>query len=93
MRDYEVTVIFRAEDDRYKSGLEFVKNEFTRVKSEPQKEDDWGAKDLAYMIKKQERGHYHFWTLKMEPQVITDLDRSFRLNQDILKFMFIRKDD
>lgn len=93
MRDYEVTVIFRVEDDRYKAGLEFVKSEFTRVKGTTVKEDDWGAKDLAYPIKKQPRGHYTYWEMQMEPGVVIDLERTFLLNQDILKFMFVRKEN
>ncbi len=51
--------------------------------------DDWGNKKLAYEIAKKPRGHYVCMTYGGTGTLITELERNFRLDDKILKYMTI----
>ena len=51
--------------------------------------DDWGNKKLAYEIKKKSRGHYVCVTYGGTGELVAELERNFRLTDDVLKFMTI----
>ncbi|MDA3790537.1 MAG: 30S ribosomal protein S6 [Desulfobacula sp.] len=55
--------------------------------------DDWGNKKLAYEIKKKLRGHYVCVTYGGTGGLIKELERNFRLTDDVLKFMTILLSD
>ncbi len=55
--------------------------------------DDWGNKKLAYEIKKKLRGHYVCVTYGGTGGLIKELERNFRLSDDVLKFMTILLSD
>jgi small subunit ribosomal protein S6 len=52
-----------------------------------------GDRDLAYEIKKRKRGRYVLFILKTEQSKITALDRAFKLNANLLKYLFIRTEE
>ena len=92
MRNYEAVFIFRTESDSYTSGLEKVKEEIDKAKAVIIKEDDMGERELAYLIKKESRGHYYFFELDLKPDSITKMESNIKLFNEVLKFMIIRKD-
>lgn len=92
MRNYEVVFIFRTEADAYSAGLEKVKEELKKAGANIVKEDDMGDRELAYQIKKESRGHYHFFDLELKPDAIVTLERNFKLFNEVLKFMFVKKE-
>lgn len=51
--------------------------------------DDWGNKKLAYEIAKKARGHYVCMTYGGTGAIITELERNFRLDDKVLKYMTI----
>lgn len=51
--------------------------------------DDWGNKKLAYEIRKKFRGHYICATYGGNGDLVNELERNFRLTDDVLKFMTI----
>ena len=95
MRRYETIFIVPAdllEDetnaliDRYRSL--FIKNKGIVVKVEK-----WGKRKLAYEIKKQIRGFYVLMDLVSEHAAITELERNFKIDDKILKFLTVKKAD
>ena len=90
MNTYELTVITRPEDDQYKAGLEIIKKEIEKEKGKIDKQDDWGVKDLAYTIKKQQKGHYTFYNVSLEPESIAKLDERLRIKTELLKYLFVK---
>ena len=54
------------------------------------KEDIWGARDLAYPIKKQTKGYYVHFEFETEPKVVIDLDKSLKVEENILRFLLVR---
>ena len=55
--------------------------------------DDWGNKKLAYEIKKKLRGHYVCLTYGGTGDLVKELERNFRLSDDIMKYMTILLSD
>jgi len=90
MRQYELTVIFPLEEDQYKPGREQLMNDLAANGVEILKTDEIGDRDLAYEIKKKKRGRYILFTLKTEQEKLVTLDRIFKLNPHLLKYLFVR---
>jgi small subunit ribosomal protein S6 len=57
------------------------------------KVERWGKRRLAYMIKKQARGFYILIDYAGETAVVNELERNLKINDKILKFMTVLKDD
>jgi small subunit ribosomal protein S6 len=93
MRQYELTVIFPLEDDLQKAGREQLLTDLKNQEVEILKTDETGDRDLAYEIKKRRRGRYVLFTIKAEQSKITALDRVFKLNTNLLKYLFVRTEE
>ena len=90
MRRYELTVIFPMEEDQHKAGREHLLADLAANGVEIEKTDEIGDRDLAYEVKKRKRGRYVLLTIKADPAKITVLDRVFKLNSGLLKYLFVR---
>jgi small subunit ribosomal protein S6 len=90
MRRYELTVIFPLEEDQHTAGRQQLLNDLAANGVEIEKTDETGDRDLAYEIKKRKRGKYVLFTIKSDPSKITILDRVFKLNANLLKYLFVR---
>jgi small subunit ribosomal protein S6 len=93
MRQYELTVIFPLEEDQYQAGREQLLTDLSANQAEIVKTDEVGDRELAYEIKKRQRGRYVLFTLKADPAKITVLDRIFKLNSNLLKYLFVKVDE
>ncbi|MDR2782802.1 MAG: 30S ribosomal protein S6 [Treponema sp.] len=90
MNQYELTVIFPLEEDQHKAGREQLLNDLSANGAEIEKTDELGDKDLAYEVKKRRRGRYVLFTIKLAPEKQAVLDRVFKLNENLLKYFFIK---
>ena len=89
MRHYELMVIFPLEEDQHKAGREKLLTDLGNNGVEIDKTDEIGDRDLAYEIKKRKRGRYALFTIRSDPAVIANLDRIFKLNANLLKYLFV----
>lgn len=96
MREYEVTVIFQTKlDDEARSALtERVSEWLTHGETEADKPvpNVWGQRRLAYPIRKNTEGYYILFDAKLDPQRLTDIERNMQYAEDILRYMFVRKE-
>jgi small subunit ribosomal protein S6 len=86
-------VIFPMEEDQHREGRERLLANLAAVGAEIEKTDEIGDRDLAYEIKKRGRGRYVLFTLKAAPDIIANLDRVFKLNANLIKYLFVRIDE
>jgi len=93
MRQYELMVIFPLEDDQHKAGREQLLTDLGNNGVEIEKTDEIGDRDLTYEINKRRRGKYVLFTVKADPAKIVVMDRIFKLNANMLKFLFVNIDD
>jgi small subunit ribosomal protein S6 len=91
MRRYELTVIFPTEDDQ--AGRDQLLADLAANGVEIEKIDEIGDRELAYEVKKRKRGKYALLTIKADPVKITNMDRIFKLNANLLKYLFVRIDE
>ncbi len=89
MRNYEFTVIFDANEEKMKEGLQLVTDTLKDAGAEITKQDDMGVRTLAYLINKQDKGHYVYFELSVEPDKIAPMSHIFQLSTLILKFLFV----
>ena len=89
MRQYELMVIFPLEEDQHQAGREQLLTDLGNNGAEIEKTDEIGDRDLAYEVKKRRRGKYVLFTIKADPAKIANMDRIFKLNIHLLKYLFV----
>ena len=57
------------------------------------KTDKWGRKKLAYEIQKFSEGYYTLFEMNAGPNLIAELERRFRNNDSVIKFLSVRMDE
>lgn len=53
---------------------------------------EWGRRRLAYPIDYIEEGYYVLMTFKAPPQLPAELERNFKINDDVLRYMVVNLD-
>ena len=93
MRKYELMTIYPVEDDKYKAGIETLRADLAKFGAEIEKEEPFGDRDLTYVVKKQKRGRFVLLNIKANPSKITELDAQFKFNTNLLKYLFVIKEE
>jgi small subunit ribosomal protein S6 len=57
-----------------------------------QEVEEWGKKHLAYEIQKVREGYYTLITFEAEPSVLEELNHVFKITEDILRGIIIKKE-
>lgn len=91
MRKYET--IYIADPDLHEGSRKTLFDKFTGLIAQQGgllvQFEDWGNRKLAYEIKKKSRGHYICMTYGGSGELIKELERNFRLDENVMKFMTI----
>ena len=92
MRDYELVLIVHPEvaDEDVTGVIERVNGLITGGGGEITKTDPWGRRRLAYPIDGQREGYYVVEQIRMDPSKTTDLERSIRLMENIIRYLLVR---
>lgn len=57
------------------------------------KTDKWGRKKLAYEVQKFSEGYYTLFEMNAGSNLIAELERRFRNNDSVIKFLSVRMDE
>ena len=57
------------------------------------KTENWGLRTLAYKIEKNRKGHYVLIECDAPATAVHEVERTLRLNEDVLRHMTIRLDE
>lgn len=91
MNTYELTVVIPDGDEKNKERLVKVVADFAKkAKGEVNKQESWGAKHLAYPIKKLAVGKYEHFVLSLDSAQQVVLDKTLRMDESILRYMFVK---
>jgi len=94
MRHYENLVIvkptFTAEE--IQASIKAVEETITSNGGEIAATTSMGMRKLAYPIDKNERGYYQVIYYSVAPSAISEIERRFRINEDLLRFVTIKYD-
>ena len=59
---------------------------------EVKKREYWGLRNLAYRMKKNRKGHYVLLNIAAPSAAIAELERTMRINEDVIRYLTIRVD-
>ena len=55
--------------------------------------EEVGKKKLAYEIKKNKEGFYVVFKFEANPELITELERVYRITDEVIKFIVVKEED
>ena len=55
--------------------------------------EDLGKKNLAYEIKNNKTGYYAIFKFYSEPENIEELERHYRIDDNVMKFLTVRMEE
>ena len=94
MNKYET--IFLMKDDISEEERQATINkikEFLYENGKVTNEEDLGLKTLAYDIRKHKQAYYFLIEFEAEQNAIYELERIYRITDEILKFIVVKKND
>ena len=94
MNKYESIIIVNPNVEE--AGLKELEEKFTGLINENGKVEsveNMGKKKLAYEIKKNKEATYMLFNFEAKPDSIAELERVYRITDEILKFIVVRKED
>src|SRR5947209_7576582 len=56
------------------------------------KREYWGLRNLAYRMNKNRKGHYILFNIEAPASAIAELERTMRINEDVLRYLTLRVD-
>ncbi len=94
MRNYENLVIVKPTltAEEIQASVKAIEEVITSNGGEIAATSPMGMRKLAYPIEKNERGFYHVIYSSIAPSAISEIERRFRINEDLLRFVTIKYD-
>ncbi|UJF33330.1 30S ribosomal protein S6 [Paenibacillus hexagrammi] len=91
MRKYEVMYIVRTdvEQEQLQATVEKFQGIITNGGGEVTKHDMMGKRRLAYEINKFRDGHYVLVHFNAEPAVVAELDRVFKITDEVIRHLIV----
>ena len=93
MNKYEAMYIVtpEMEDEAIKGVIEKFSGIISANGGEIEKTDEWGRKKLAYPIDYKTEGYYVLVNFAAAPELPRELERNFRNDESILRYMVVRQ--
>lgn len=94
MKRYEVITIVKTDltEEEITAIIDRSSNIVTERKGVIAKAEKWGKRRLAYEINKQKDGFYFFIDYAGNGSIVAEMERSFKIDDRILKFMTVAKE-
>jgi small subunit ribosomal protein S6 len=95
MRAYELVFIVTPEIDEAATAdvVDKVKSWITESGGSIESTEEWGRKKLAYLVRNQKEGQYYLFNINIDPNTVALLERNFSLQESVLRFLIINRDD
>ena len=89
--------VFIARQDISGTQVDALADTFTQLIAEQggevKKREYWGLRNLAYRMKKNRKGHYVLLNIEAPSAAIAELERTMRINEDVLRYLTLRVDE
>jgi len=91
-RHYETLFVIKPTltEEEIKTQIDNVKSILEKNGAEIAGTFDWGMRKLAYEIEKNPRGYYYVIYYTAPSSLIKELERNFRYNEEIIRFLNIK---
>jgi small subunit ribosomal protein S6 len=92
IRHYETMFIVKPTltEEETQAQIETVKANIEKNGGEIVSCDDMGTRELAYEIQKNKRGYYYVIYFKAPSESINELERNYKVNENIIRFIFVK---
>ena len=88
--------VFIARQDISGAQVDALADTFTQLVAEQggeiKKREYWGLRNLAYRMNKNRKGHYMLFNIDAPAAAIAELERTMRINEDVLRYLTLRVD-
>lgn len=94
MNKYESVVIINPNVDE--EGIKALVQKFTTLINNDgklEKADELGKRRLAYEIAKNKEGYYIVFYFEANTSLIAELERNYRITDEVIKFMTVKVDE
>lgn len=95
MNKYESVIIIRTNENKeeIKNTIEKFKKIIENFSNRKVEIEDIGERRLAYEIKHNKIGHYAIFNFYANPESIKELERNYRIDDNIMKFIIVRHEE
>ncbi len=92
--NYELVYILtpKLSEEEVKSKAKVISELLRKEETKVIKEDFWGKKELAYPIKHFDEGWYVLCEFSAEPGEVEKIDKALKLQEDIIRFLIVKKE-
>jgi len=88
--------VFIARQDISGAQIDALADTFTQLLTdnggEVKKREYWGLRNLSYRMRKNRKGHYVLLNIAAPPAAVAELERTMRINEDVIRYLTIRVD-
>ena len=94
MNKYESVIIINPNVDE--AGIKALEEKFTgliNANGKVESVENMGKKKLAYEIKKNKEGFYVVFKFEANPELITELERVYRITDEVIKFIVVKEEE
>jgi small subunit ribosomal protein S6 len=92
MRHYEIVFLVHPDQsEQVPAMLERYKGIVTAGGGKVHRVEDWGRRQMAYMIQKLAKAHYLCINIECGNDVLNELETSFRFNDAVLRHLTVQK--
>ena len=93
MRHYEIVLLIHPDQtEQVPAMLERYKGLVTNGGGKVHRVEDWGRRQLAYMIQKLAKAHYLCLNIECSKEVLAEIETGFRFNDAVLRHLTVVKD-
>lgn len=91
MRHYEIVFIVHPDQsEQVPAMIERYRGIVTAKNGKIHRMEDWGRRQLAYLIQKVHKAHYVLMNIECDQETLDDLDHAFKFNDAILRHLTIK---
>jgi small subunit ribosomal protein S6 len=92
MRHYEIVLLIHPDQsEQVPAMLERYKSVVTTGGGKVHRVEDWGRRQMAYMIQKLAKAHYLCINIECGNEVLAELETGFRFNDAVLRHLTVSK--
>jgi len=93
MRHYEIVLLIHPDQsEQVPAMLERYKGIVTAAGGKVHRVEDWGRRQLAYMIQKLAKAHYLCLNIEASKETLAELETGFRFNDAVLRHLTVARD-
>jgi small subunit ribosomal protein S6 len=93
MRHYEIVLLIHPDQsEQVPAMLERYKSTITAGGGKVHRVEDWGRRQMAYMIQKLAKAHYLCINIECTKEALAELETGFRFNDAVLRHLTVLKD-